>query len=296
MLIVTEDRVDLRAEPLVGQSATGKDPEQLTQLIYGENVRLLDERPGWSYVEAVEQQQFADGHWRGYTGWVQSQYLAEVPDQQATHVVASFAAPAFSEPSTVRAPIAALSMGVHVVAVYAETGWTQVRLADGRTAFVSSGDLRSLSESTQWWRQQLIDDAQHFLGSAYFWGGRSVPNQVQHPRSGIDCSGLTNLLYRVAGIDIPRDAHDQYLASSHMEPSGLEPGDLVFSVAKADGPLFDHVMLYKGGDVLIEASMEAGCAREVSFKEKFTCSLIDLRNGGLAPQHRLAFGRASASR
>ena len=40
-----------------------------------------------------------------------------------------------------------------------------------------------------------------YLHAPYFWGGRSP--------MGIDCSGLTQMAYRLNGFSIPRDASQQ---------------------------------------------------------------------------------------
>lgn len=50
-------------------------------------------------------------------------------------------------------------------------------------------------------RGQITETALGFLNVPYLWGGRSF--------FGIDCSGFTQLVYKVSGIKIPRDAYQQ---------------------------------------------------------------------------------------
>jgi gamma-D-glutamyl-L-lysine dipeptidyl-peptidase len=67
----------------------------------------------------------------------------------------------------------------------------------------------------------LPDTAMKFINSPYIWGGR-IP-------SGIDCSGLTQLVYKIHGIKIGRNSWQQ--AESGTEISFIDetmPGDLVF--------------------------------------------------------------------
>ena len=70
-------------------------------------------------------------------------------------------------------------------------------------------------------KDKLIENALIYLNAPYLWGGRSP--------LGIDCSGLTQMVYRLQGIDLPRDAYQQAEVGttlSFIEES--EPGDLAF--------------------------------------------------------------------
>ena len=48
----------------------------------------------------------------------------------------------------------------------------------------------------------MLDTARAFLDTPYVWGGMT--------EEGIDCSGLTQIAYRVHGYTIPRDADEQF--------------------------------------------------------------------------------------
>lgn len=71
-------------------------------------------------------------------------------------------------------------------------------------------------------RADLIEFYLHpFLGAPYLWGGRTP--------WGVDCSGLTQMLFILMGIYLPRDAGQQVTEGDIVELLDLcEPGDLAF--------------------------------------------------------------------
>jgi cell wall-associated NlpC family hydrolase len=86
--------------------------------------------------------------------------------------------------------------------------------------------------------------AEQYVGVPYRWGGNT-------PSTGFDCSGLTQYVYAQLGVWLPHYAASQFLAYPRVDPTQLEPGDLVFFEPKPDGP--GHVAIYVGGDEIVEA-------------------------------------------
>jgi peptidoglycan DL-endopeptidase CwlO len=79
------------------------------------------------------------------------------------------------------------------------------------------------------------------LGKPYVWGGTG-PNSF-------DCSGLTQFVWRQAGVSIPRVAADQDSWAIPVPLSELLPGDLVF-YGRTD---IHHVGIYIGAGLMINA-------------------------------------------
>jgi cell wall-associated NlpC family hydrolase len=88
--------------------------------------------------------------------------------------------------------------------------------------------------------------ARQQIGKPYLWGGTGPDS--------FDCSGLTMMAYRAAGVDIPRTADEQWLWGPQVSPSQVEPGDLVF-FAGADGTATapGHVGIVIGHGLMIDA-------------------------------------------
>jgi hypothetical protein len=66
------------------------------------------------------------------------------------------------------------------------------------------------------------------LGKRYQWGGQG-PNAF-------DCSGLTMMAYRSAGVKIPRVARWQFEIGQHVPLNRLVAGDLVFYARNPASP------------------------------------------------------------
>ena len=70
-------------------------------------------------------------------------------------------------------------------------------------------------------KKKLVENALMYLNAPYLWGGRSP--------LGIDCSGFTQMVYRLQGIDLPRDACQQAEVGKTLSfVKEAEAGDLVF--------------------------------------------------------------------
>mgnify|MGYP001812336606 CR=1 FL=1 len=70
-------------------------------------------------------------------------------------------------------------------------------------------------------KSNLITTALQYLNAPFQWGGKTP--------FGIDCSGLSQMVYKINGYSLPRDAEEQAAQGdvlSFVEES--EPGDLAF--------------------------------------------------------------------
>ena len=106
--------------------------------------------------------------------------------------------------------------------------------------------------------------------------------------TGVDCSGLVNLAYRAAGLDIPRDAHEQFLRARAVK--ALQPADLIFLSERGNPRRIVHVMLYAGGGELIEGPGTGTIVRRVAIAERLGKPLDWLEPGAVVDSQTLFFG------
>ena len=167
-----------------------------------------------------------------------------------------------------------------------------VQLHDNRLGKISKKHVNLIKNNQSSLRENIITLGEKLLGAPYHWGGRSVYNPALHPPlTSLDCSGFTNLLYRTQGMDIPRDAHDQFLQSKSIEYSEMLPGDLVFLAYASRPERMDHVMLFTGHDGLFESTMSHKKIRAVTGMEKLGKPLHEIGNGQTVGEYKVHFGR-----
>ena len=91
-------------------------------------------------------------------------------------------------------------------------------------------------------RQAVVSEARKYLGVPYVWGGTN-------PRTGLDCSGLVQLVYSKFGVDLPRVSYQQARAGQPVASlADAKPGDIL-----AFGSPVHHVAIYIGDNKMIEA-------------------------------------------
>lgn len=160
-------------------------------------------------------------------------------------------------------------------------GCYEICLLSGEKGYLAETDASVFSS---WVRhcepsaENIIGTAKRFLGVPYFWGGTSI--------KGVDCSGLTRMVWFLNGMLLPRNASQQarvglpvdvkadtgrfpvdslenFTASVAFRQemlcriSNLQPGDLIFFGTPASGTGSDsvtHVGIYIGDGKFIHAS------------------------------------------
>jgi gamma-D-glutamyl-L-lysine dipeptidyl-peptidase len=237
------------AENMHSKSNAGTD--LVSQALLGVNVKILKAEKNadgedWFHIETPDT----------YQGWVVGSSLRFLkPGERAyasqgkVFVVTALLANTYREPDVTEhkpvkmAPISA----VLEVAEDKDERWLAVVLPCGTKAWIQKGDGEIHEAPWAWPRrspEEMVALSKRFLGLPYLWGGTSP--------LGLDCSGFVQLIYKMGGIPILRDADIQ------MEKSGLAPvaageettGDLVFF-----GKGIGHVGMMINRDEFINATV-----------------------------------------
>lgn len=97
---------------------------------------------------------------------------------------------------------------------------------------------------------RVVDLARSQSGKPYVWGGST-------PQTSFDCSGLVQWAFGQTGVQLPRTAQEQFLATARILPSEAHPGDLLFFADTYDTTDYiTHVGIYVGAGQMIDAQSD----------------------------------------
>ncbi len=233
----------------------------VSQALLGDNVKVLKrEKDGagedWVRIETPDT----------YQGWVRASSLRFLKPGDKPYagagkvfVVSGLLANTYREPDvTAHKPVrtAPLSAVLEVAGEKNER-WLEVLLPDGVRAWIQRGD-GAVQEGPWTWPRRTAADmvalGKRLLGVPYLWGGCSP--------FGLDCSGFVQLVYKMNGVPILRDADIQMTKSGLLEvPKGQEQaGDLIFFGRALDK--ISHVGMMIDHEYFINATVhETPCVR-----------------------------------
>ncbi len=285
---------DLRREPKPAFISHEKDPLQESQLLLGDRVTAIQESGSWIHVEVPEQTRFhSDLGWSGYKGWILKEQLLEVNEWPLTNLIVKASWADLFQGNKL---LNSVSMGTKLEGIQQRGDTWRIRLPDGQEATIGGKSVRKLQrpDSLDSVRPDILAAAAELLDSPYVWGGRSAHRpDWRDVLTGVDCSGYVSLLYRVHGLSLPRDAQDQFLASSPSEIGQLKAADLIFLASEANPQCMTHVMLYAGGDSFLDANITDKKVVKSSAKERFGMPFRDMAWGQPVGKYRVFFGAVS---
>jgi gamma-D-glutamyl-L-lysine dipeptidyl-peptidase len=181
--------------------------EIVTQLLFGELVVVNESHEKWMKIRIV---------YDNYEGWVDPKQITVLSENEfyrlskSTVVYSKDLVEVVQDGNQKLIPIL--------------FGSTLRNVSDGKfhihdISFSFSGQLTDPGDSFR--INKIIEDALLFLNAPYLWGGKTP--------FGVDCSGLTQIVYKVNGIELLRDAAQQATQGETISLiDEAEPGDLVF--------------------------------------------------------------------
>lgn len=277
------------------------NPGLLTQVLFGERVLVEPWDDDWYKVQIPAQKVFYEEKWQPCFGFIRAECLAEnIASGNSSLIVTKPWACLYKHEKKLQHVERLLSIGTYLAGIQKKGSWWIIQSPLGQNV-VAADDVEviegAVAQDCVLVRRGIVEKAKSFLGCPYVWGGGSawknhaqrLPSALRHQITGVDCSNLISLSYRVHGLLIPRNSHSQWLAATALESGdALQPGDLIFFADSRQKPLhMNHVVMCAGqdddgNDLIIESN-----GRTVPFGVRViaTSALARLENKSLRQLH-----------
>lgn len=215
--------------------------EQVSQLLFGDHYEVINQdRKEWLRIRVV---------FDGYEGWISAkqhhmitaeyaEFIGKADFRVTTDVVSSILY------NKVMVPIVIGS----IIPISAS------ELFRMEEQFAFNGESKTLGQKRD--VEFMLSQARKYLHAPYQWGGKSP--------FGIDCSGFVQMVFRLNGYTLPRDARDQARTGKPVDFGSEKPGDLAFfhnekqEIVHVGIVLPDSRIIHASGKVRIDQLTEEG--------------------------------------
>ncbi|WNM18378.1 C40 family peptidase [Flavobacterium capsici] len=212
--------IPLRAEP-------SDRSEIVSQVLFGEHFEILEQQKQWAKIKL---------HFDDYEGWVDSKQYQVISEKNFNDLSKD-----------------GIILNSDLVEYVTNTKNTLIPIPLGASlSFLNHDDINienfefeGLRVSGIKPKSEIVKTSFMYLNAPYLWGGKTP--------FGIDCSGFTQMVYKLNGYNLLRDASQQATqgeALSFIEES--EPGDLAF-FDNEEGNII-HVGIMMENNYIIHAS------------------------------------------
>ncbi|NOR29393.1 MAG: SH3 domain-containing protein [Lutibacter sp.] len=190
--------VPLRIEP-------NDNSEMISQILFGEHFKIIELRKNWSKVRLA---------FDNYEGWIDNKQFEQIPEEtyiklSTTETILANELIEFATDK--KENFITVTLGACL------PFYNHKNLSINNTNFNYEGTVIIKKQP----KEAIINNAFKYLNAPYLWGGKTP--------FGIDCSGFTQMVYKLCGYKLLRDATQQATQGevlSFIEES--EPGDLAF--------------------------------------------------------------------
>jgi gamma-D-glutamyl-L-lysine dipeptidyl-peptidase len=212
--------IPLRVEP-------SDKSEIVSQVLFGEHFEILEQSKQWSKIKL----QF--DHYEGWVDTKQYQIISETNYNQLSQEAIILNADLIEYITSA----ANLLIPIPLASSLSFLNHNEINTSNFEFEGTKTSGIKP--------KESLIKTAFMYLNAPYLWGGKTP--------FGVDCSGFTQMVYKLNGYKILRDASQQASqgeALSFIEES--EPGDLAF-FDNEDGNII-HVGIIMENNYIIHAS------------------------------------------
>lgn len=203
--------------------------EMVSQVLFGEHFEIINESGTWSYVRLA---------YDFYEGWIDKKQYVLISELDYLRLNAS--SPCYSGELVdflihSSGELMTLSLGSNL------PFYQNKKITINQSNYTFEGKIFE----TQVPKSEIIRIALMYLNTPYLWGGKTP--------FGIDCSGFTQMVYKLAGYHLLRDASQQASLGENLNfLEESEAGDLAF-FDNEEGKII-HVGILMNSEQIIHSS------------------------------------------
>jgi cell wall-associated NlpC family hydrolase len=207
--------------------------EQTTQLLFGEKAEVQQtNNRDWAKIRC---------EWDGYEGWCKLSQLAIIQKKEYRKNVKCCSG---SHYGRIEMPASEMPLPLGAVLHGMKGGKIIIGSESGKFKGIKDNFHKAVPNE-----KSLGEAAAHYLHAPYQWGGRTV--------AGIDCSGLTQMAYKLCNFPLLRDAAQQATQGKLVDfLLNGRCGDLAFFEEKEGN--INHVGMLLDNETIIHATDTAG--------------------------------------
>jgi hypothetical protein len=208
--------------------------EMVSQLLFGEMYLVIEKNDKWLYIETIFDR---------YRGYIDAKHFVNANDKEYYNYINSL--------TLINSDLFSIIINLKSHTrqyIPAGSNIPEIKRLHN-TFFIGNENFKikkcNLTKPYKKDRNFIINTAKRFLNTPYLWGGRTF--------MGIDCSGFTQLVYKISGFSLPRDAYLQAQAGTNISSvEKASAGDLLFF--KNNEEKIVHVGIYMGKNQIIHSS------------------------------------------
>lgn len=202
--------------------------EMVSQLLFGELFSIIDNYKDWYRIRF---------EYDKYEGWVEKVQVQKISESEFQKIISS-------DRNIIRRPIQQIKSIKTNISFSILIG--SLIPAINKNTFVINNEKYSVDgiipKPERQNKNLICKYAELFLNAPYLWGGRTP--------FGIDCSGLTQICYKLAGHEVMRDASQQATQGETLNLlSEATAGDLLF-FDNNEGEIIHSGILLPGAKII----------------------------------------------
>ncbi len=201
--------------------------EMTNQLIFGDIYEIIDENKDWTNIKSI-----ADN----YVSWIDSKNIEKISEEDANNYIT-----AEKHISSDLFSFVKFTNSKKEIIIPIGSYITKNHLFSNKLLNYSHSN--NCIQKSEFNIPNMLEHAHKLLETPYLWGGKTP--------MGMDCSGFTQVLYRFAGFQLPRDASQQAKIGYEVSLDYSQMGDLAFF---EENSKINHVGILISNDKIIHCS------------------------------------------